>query len=188
MAVNKVVTFIEGNIAKFAKAFAKEVHKSKYLNRYKGFTEEELISRNEKVFKKLTEFLEDKLPGKEVGRFFVKIGKERYKEGFPLCEVIYALYLTKNIFWKKIREEGFFSSALDVYVAMETLKSIYDFFDVGAIYIIRGYEEEMYQELGQTGKLSEDDLKKVFFPGSFKNDELVIKSTYKNIPFFDWKW
>ena len=187
--LNKIITFIDNHIDNFAKAFARDVRKSKYLNRYNGFEEEELVKRGKLLFKNLTRWLKEEMDKKEVGRYFVKVGKERYQEGFPLCEVIYALFLIKNIFWRKITEEGFLSSALEIYIAIETLKKIYDFFDIGAFYIVRGYQEEMYHELGSNEKLSEEDLKKVFFPGSFKNDELIEKlDSYKNFPFFDWKW
>ncbi len=186
--INKVVSFIDTHIDNFAKAFAKEVEKSRYLTRYKGFEEKELMARGKTLFKTLAKYLKEEMANKEIGKYFVKIGKERYEEGFPLCEVIYALFLIKNIFWKKINEEGFLSSTLEIYIAIETLKKIYDFFDIGAFYIVRGYQEAMYHELGSMEKLSEEDLKKVFFPGSFKNDELMKKMSYKNIPFFDWKW
>ena len=186
--INKVILFIESHIPHFTKSFAKEVLKSKYLNRYKGFDESELVARSKTFFETLVKHLKEEIGHKDVARYFVKIGKERYKEGFPLCEIIYALFLIKNIFWKKIKEEGFLSSTLDLYIAIETLKRIYDFFDIGAFYVVRGYQEEMFQELGATGKLTEEDLKKVFFPGSFKNDELVEKINYRYVPFFDWKW
>ncbi len=186
--LNKVVSFIDTHIDNFSKAFAKEVKKSKYLMRYKGFEESELTARGMSLFKNLAKYLKEEMNHKEIGKYFVKVGKERYEQGVPLCEVIYALFLIKNIFWKKINEEGFLSSALEIYIAIETLKKIYDFFDIGAFYIVRGYQEIMYQELGSTGKLTEEDLKKVFFPGSFKNDELIEKMSYKNLPFFDWKW
>ncbi len=186
--LNKIILFIETHIDNFARAFAKEVAKSKYLDRYKGFEENELTSRGKLFFQNLVKWLKEEMPHKEVGKYFVKVGKQRYEEGFPLCEVIYAVFLIKNIFWKKIKEEGFLSSALELYIAVETLKKAYDFFDVGAFYIVRGYEEAMFHELGTMGKLSEDDLRKVFFPGSFKNDELMEKISYKHIPFFDWKW
>ncbi|BBB32219.1 conserved hypothetical protein [Thermotomaculum hydrothermale] len=186
--INKVVQFIDTHIENFSKAFAKEVKKSKYLMRYKGFEEEEVVSRAKSLFKTMTTWLKEEMEYKDVGKYFVKVGKQRYEEGFPLCEVIHALFLIKNIFWKKINEEGFLSSTLQIYIAIETLKKIYDFFDVGAFYIVRGYQEAMYNELGSTGKITEEDLKKVFFPGSFKNDELMEKMSYKNIPFFDWKW
>ncbi len=186
--INKVVSFVESHINHFTKAFAKEVKKSKYLSRYKGFDEQELMKRSKTFFENLVNWLKEEMNHGEVGRYFVRIGKERYQEGFPLCEIIYALFLIKNIFWKKIREEGFLSSTLDLYIAIETLKKIYDFFDIGAFYIVRGYQEEMFQELGLMGKLTEEDLKKVFFPGSFKNDELIKKFNHKHIPFFDWKW
>ncbi|MCX8044091.1 MAG: RsbRD N-terminal domain-containing protein [Desulfobacterota bacterium] len=167
MISQKLLTLIVNNESRLAKRWSEEVRKSDYMKTYQRFSEEELIRRNTRFFDQLVRWLESNGSKSLIGAFFVQIGKDRYKEKFPLPEMLYGVFLAKKVFWDVIVTESFLDTMVDVYKALEALTLIYNFFDQGNLYITRGYLEEMYTEMIGDKKLSAEEIKKYFHPGSF---------------------
>lgn len=167
MISKKLLNLIVNNESRLAKRWSEEVRKSDYMKTYQRFSEEELIRRNTRFFDQLVRWLESDGAKSLIGAFFVQIGKDRYKEKFPLPEMLYGVFLAKKVFWDVIVTEGFLDTMVDVYKALEALTVIYNFFDQGNLYITRGYLEEMYTEMIEDKKLSAEEVKKYFYPGSF---------------------
>jgi len=71
---------------------------------------------------------------------YTALGRERFREGLPLSEVIEALNLTKYQLWAYIRDYGLLDSALQLYQALELYNSVVLFFDRAAYHITVGYE------------------------------------------------
>ena len=167
MISQKLLNLIVNNEARLAKRWSDEVRRSAYMKTYQRFSDEELIKRNTRFFDQLVRWLESEGSKSLVGSFFVTIGKERYKEKFPLPEMLYGVFLAKKVFWDVIVAEGFLDTMVDMFKALEALTLIYNFFDQGNLYITRGYLEEMYTEMSDDKKLSPAEIKKYFHPGSF---------------------
>jgi hypothetical protein len=167
MISKKLLSLIINNEDRLAKRWSDEVRKTEYMKTYQRFSEAELINRNKRFFEQLVKWLEAEGSKVLIGSFFVEIGKNRYKEKFPLAEIIYGVFLAKKVFWDVIVSEGFLDTMVDVYKALEALTIIYNFFDQGNLYITRGYLEEMYTEIGNDKKIPAGDIKKYFHPGSF---------------------
>lgn len=188
MVRTNIITIINNNTKKLASDWCKEIRNSEFMSTYGKLSNDSLIKRNEKVFEKLSKWMSKGSSKIEIGEFFVTLGKVRYKEGFPLCEVAYALYLTKSVFWKLLHSEGLLTTSIALYQALELTNEITGFFDLGSFYLIRGYVEEMYQDIGKTGKFSKEELKSFFYPGSFYNENITFDEIFNKLPFFDWKW
>jgi regulator of replication initiation timing len=188
MVRNNIISVIDTNSEKLSGEWCKEIKNSEFMSTYGKMENKTLIKRNKKVFEKLSKWMKDGSSKIEIGEFFVNLGKIRYKEGFPLCEVTYALYLTKSVFWKLIHSEGLLTTSIALYQALELTNEIGSFFDLGSFYLIRGYLEEMYQDIGKTGKFSKEELKSFFHPGSFYNEDITFDEIFNKLPFFDWKW
>ena len=188
MRRSQLVDMIRTNKDRMAVAWCQEIRNSEYMKTYHGFNDDVLIHRNERILERLADSLDTGTSRVEIGKFFVSLGKERFREKFPLCEVNYAMFLTKKVFWKRLHTDGVLASALDLYQAMELMNAICDFFDLASFYLIRGYLEEMNQRLGKIGKLSSKELKEIFSPGSFFTEGLQFDDEFKKIPFFDWHW
>jgi len=179
MISKKLLNLVVNNEDRLAQRWSEEVRKTEYMKTYKRFSEAELIKRNRKFFEQLVKWLEAEGSKALIGSFFVDIGKGRYKEKFPLAEIIYGVFLAKKVFWDVIVSEGFLDTMVEVYQALEALTVIYNFFDQGNLYITRGYLEEMYTEIGDDKKLSASDIRKYFHPGSFFKLDLDFKASQK---------
>ncbi|RLE19192.1 MAG: hypothetical protein DRJ08_02750 [Acidobacteria bacterium] len=188
MRRTQLVEMIHANKERMAAAWCQEIRNCEYMKTFHSFRDEELVHRNERVLAHLADSLEAGTSRIETGKFFVIIGKERFREKFPLCEVNYALFLTKKVLWKRMHADGLLASALDLYQALELMNAICDFFDLASFYLIRGYTEEMHHKLVKTGKLTANELREVFSPGSFFYDGTRFDDEFQKIPFFDWHW
>jgi hypothetical protein len=174
MIFNVVLNLLETKAERLAAAWCHEINKSSFMHTYRQLPEDELVKRHTRVVENLGHWLERESSRNDVGRFFAAMGRDRYREGFPLCEVNYALFLAKKGFWELIHSEGILDSALELYQALELITNIHSFFDLGNFYLIRGYMEEMYGEMQTRPEVSKADLKRFFFPGSFLQEDFPI--------------
>ncbi|MEG8946078.1 hypothetical protein [Rosettibacter firmus] len=96
MDFSKIIHFLEQNISSLSNAFYEQVKQSEYMQTYKQFDKNEVIKRAEKVFLHLIDWLKAGSSNIEAEKYFEQIGAERFREGFPLTEVNYALLLQKK--------------------------------------------------------------------------------------------
>ncbi len=178
MVYRRLINFIEEKKDSLAKQWVKETRASKYMPTYNKLTDGELESRSKKLIEHLLSFLKEDISRNKIGRYFVGVGRERYKEKFPLCEVQYAVYLTKRILWKTIMEKNIFDSTVALITALELQTTFHSFFDRGIFFIIRGYIEKQYEEIKNKEGFPEEKLEKYFFPGSFLHPEESIEEIF----------
>jgi len=167
MISSKLLNLIANREDNLAKKWSDQVKKTEYMKTYQRFTEEELIRRNKRFFEQRLIWLDEGASKSAIGAFFVTIGKDRYREKFPLAEIIHGVFIAKKVFWDVIISEAFLNTTAEVYQALETLTMIYNFFDKGNLYITRGYLEEMYTEISNDKKIPADEIRNYFYPGSF---------------------
>jgi hypothetical protein len=94
---------------------------------------------------------EDKEKG-EVQQHYKNLGKERFKQGFELPEVISALYLTKRRLWEFIAASREADSALNLNQIIEVSFLLVRFFDHAVLHVTEGYEE-MWHDYGYEAPL-----------------------------------
>jgi hypothetical protein len=167
MISKTLIEMIKRSLDRLTKHWCQEITKSEFMKTYQQYNDDELIKRNKKFFENLTKWIEEGTSRQEIGAYFVDIGKKRYREKFPLCELNYAVFLGKKVFRDIILNEAILNSALECHQAIGLITMIDKFFDLGNFYLIRGYLEEMYSTMVDSKKLSDEDIKKYFFHGSF---------------------
>jgi hypothetical protein len=71
------------------------------------------------------------------------LGRERFKEGIPLHEVVLARFIIKEGLMEFVHDHAFVETSLQLYAEGELEKSVGHLFDRMIYYVIRGYEEAM---------------------------------------------
>ncbi len=173
MVFNLITQLLETRTEHLAARWAEDLRESEYTRSYAQLPEDELRERHARVIESLTRWLEEEFSRRDAGHFFVAVGRERYQEGLPLAEAVYALLLGKSGLWKLVLEEGVLENAAEVYQALKLITQINNFFDLGNFYITRGYMEKMYSDMEENAGLPQEELQKYFFPGSFFKDEFA---------------
>ena len=67
------------------------------------------------------------------------IGAQRFREGFPLHQVVQALVATKRHIWDTILEKGIMRTAKELDSAVDFITYLNRFFDMAIYYTILGY-------------------------------------------------
>jgi hypothetical protein len=185
MIQRKLIDYLQRNPEQMARRWMAKVRRSEHMEQYNTLDEAELIRRGMNLFEHLGKWLDHSISRQEIGRYFVNVGKERFEEQFPLCELNYAIYLEKKVFWEFIQSEGILANPVQMMRAMELITAIGDFFDLGNFYLARGYLATMYLAMRQSGKISAADIDQFFFPGSFLKSKSEFPHKFQYFPFFE---
>jgi hypothetical protein len=141
MISQSMVELIEKNADALAKQWLKDVRTNVNTPFYHTFQEEYLFERARKTYKNLGHWLNVTTPKQETAKFYRKIGQERFREGFPLPELLYSIILYRRHLWLFILHAGFFDSAYELLGALELNNRIILFFDRAMHNAAIGYEE-----------------------------------------------
>lgn len=157
MDFSKIIKFIEANIHNLSHAYYEQIKQSEFTKYYQQFDESKVIERAEKVFQNFIDWLKTGASNDKAERYFENVGAERFREGFPLTEVNYALYTTKKVFWSFIAWKKELFDEMDFVQTIECTTILNNFFDLGSFYIIKGYVNELIEKID---KYTKDEIKK----------------------------
>jgi hypothetical protein len=145
----------------FAVKWKELIRRSPQLKHYNSMDDEALIEADRPFYAVLARTLDRGLDRCLIGDFFVKLGKERMKEGFPVSEVIYAINLVQKVIIEHLMTDSL-DNSMRMYQAMGALTRVAEFFLLGSFYLTKGFLEETYTTMSSTDQVSEGLLKKYF--------------------------
>ena len=146
----------------FAIKWRNLIRKAQQLKHYNNMDDEALTEENRPFYPLLSRVLDRGLDRSLIGDFFVKLGKNRLKGGFPVSEVIYGINLTHQVVIEYLMTEFAPENSMRMYQAMGAMTRIAEFFLLGSFYITKGFLEETYTSMNSNDKISEELLKKYF--------------------------
>lgn len=85
-----------------------------------------------------------------VERSYDRLGRERFHEGVPLQEVVFATTLVKDHLRNFVRRAGVVYSALELHREVELNLMIGHFFDTALFYTVKGYEDARTEAAAKT--------------------------------------
>ncbi len=136
-----LVGLIEKNADSLATQWLKDVKKNVNTPFYHTFQEEPLFERARIMYKNLSRWLRSPSSKEETARFYRQYGEQRFREGFPLPELVYSFILFRRHLWLFIMHSGFYDSAYELLRALELNNRVILFFDRGLHNMALGYEE-----------------------------------------------
>jgi hypothetical protein len=138
------------------------IRKAPQLKHYNEWDDERLVEINAKTYGILARTLDRGLDRSVIGDFFVHMGKERMKTGFPISEVIFAVSLAQRTVIDYLMNDFVLDSTVRMYQAMGALNTIAEFFLLGCFYMTKGFLEETYTDMKGRDAVSEELLRKYF--------------------------
>jgi hypothetical protein len=88
-------------------------------------------------------------PFQEARKFFSKYADERFMEGIPLHEALYALVLMRRHIWLYAEFQAIFITAVEQHQAVESLTRTILMFDYATYVLAERYEELMKREMNE---------------------------------------
>jgi hypothetical protein len=146
----------------FAEKWKHMVRKAHHLEHYNSLDDDNLTTVNINIYPLLSKTLDRGLDSSLIGNFFVNLGKDRMKSGFPVSEVIYTVNLTQKVLIEYIMTEFAPESPIKMYQSMTVISQMAEFFLLACFYITKGYLEEVYTSMNAHDSINEEFLKQYF--------------------------
>jgi hypothetical protein len=148
--------------AEFARKWKDKVRKAPQLKRYNALDDAVLIEADTPLYPLLGRTLDRGLDRSVMGDFFVKLGKRRMEDGFPISELIYAVNLAQKVVIEYIMTEFAPENPMRMYQSMGIITEVSEFFILGCFYLTKGFLEATYTGMNAGEAVSEAILKKYF--------------------------
>jgi hypothetical protein len=143
----KLIELTEQGADKIAHQWLKDVRANPKTSAYHNFSDEKSLSHASAFYKNFRMLFCSDKPFDAARKFFTKYADERYSEGIPLHEAIYALILMRRHIWLYAEFQTLFVSAVEHHQAAESLTRTILVFDYATYAITGRYEELMKREM-----------------------------------------
>ena len=157
MLTKKLIDSIEANALQLSREIKMKLLLHQSTRSYQNIDEKTLHDWIYDVCSRFSFWLDEDKEKGEVQQHYKNLGKERFRQGFELPEVISALYLTKRRLWEFIAASREADSALNLNQIIEVSFLLVRFFDHAVLHVTEGYEE-MLHDYGYEAPLSNPDL------------------------------
>ncbi len=139
MLSDRLIKMIETHAEELTRGALSDLQSSPNTPSYQKLSHDDLYQRVYKVYHDLGGWLWEKTD-EAIQTWYLQLGEERFNQGIPLSEVIWALILTRCRLRDYIRNSGLANSAIDLYQQMELHQLVSHFFDRAIYYTVAGYE------------------------------------------------
>jgi hypothetical protein len=142
MLSTRLVHHIEAHADTLASMVVNRFRDNEDLSGYHSLSEVSLYDRVRELCANLGEWLSEKSED-HLRERYEALGRQRFKEGVPLHQVVLALQVTKARILAYARSGGFGETALELYGREELELRIAHFFDRAVYYLVREYERSL---------------------------------------------
>lgn len=157
MLTKKIIDLIEANALQLAREIKLKLLLHQSTRSYQNIDEKTLHDWIYDVCSRFSYWLDEDREKGEAQQHYMNLGKERFRQGFELPEVISALYLTKRRLWEFIAASREADSALNLNQIIEASFLLVRFFDHAVLHVTEGYEEMLRNKYGFEAPLSNPD-------------------------------
>ncbi len=133
--IAKLVDLTQKNADTIANQWAKDVKTNTKTANYHDASEEKIIRQAKEFYNEFQMMFFNESPYEQAKEVFEKYAEERYKEGMPLHEVLYALILMRRHMWLYAEFQALFNVEVEHRQSIESLNRTILMFDY-IIYIV----------------------------------------------------
>ncbi|MFA6413293.1 MAG: histidine kinase N-terminal domain-containing protein [Syntrophales bacterium] len=150
IASMKLIDLVDNHAERIAEQWAKNVVKNPMTPYYQKLKADRLVPQATRLYHHFRSlFMEPKRAEASDG-YFSKYAEERYREGVPLHEAIYALILMRRQIWLYAEFQATFSTAVEKQQAIDSVTRTMLMFDYAMYFITKKYRELMKLEWFET--------------------------------------
>lgn len=149
----KLIELTERNAEKIAKQWLKDVRANPRTPSYQTLSDERALEHAKEFYSHFRQLFFTDKPFQEAKKFFSKYADERFAEGIPMHEALYALILMRRHIWLYAEFQAVFITAVEQHQAVESLTRTILMFDYATYVLAERYEELMKREMNERVKL-----------------------------------
>jgi hypothetical protein len=139
MLAGYLLQAIERQSDKLAEALVHDLTTNERTPSFQRLAPEALWERAQNIYSHLADWLGGRDDAR-VDETFVELGRQRYHEGVPLEELVYAVLLTKERLRDMVVRQGQVASSIELHYENDLHAMIGRFFDQAIHATVRGYE------------------------------------------------
>jgi hypothetical protein len=152
----KLVDLTQKNADTIARQWAKDVKNNEKTYTYHEASEEKILREAKYFYSNFQMMFFNESPYEQAKEFFEKYAEERYREGIPLHEALYALILMRRHMWLYAEFQSLFNEEVAHRQAVESLSRTILMFDYIMYVVTRQFWRMMKLEL-QAKKSGSDE-------------------------------
>lgn len=138
---DKLINVIKQHAGEISNQWCKAVRSNPRTPSYHSIEAEQCVQHSMDFYKNLGRIYFSEKPYTEIAEYFTKYAEERYKEGIPLHEAVYALIMMRRHMWIYADFQAVILTGLDQQKSVESINKTIRIFDHGIYIIIKRYEE-----------------------------------------------
>jgi len=142
----KLIDLTERHAEKIARQWARDVKTNVRTPSYRNIADEKIVHQATEFYHQFREMFFNDEPYQQAEKFFEGYAEQRYREGIPLHEAVYALILMRRHIWLYAELQAIFITAVEHRQAVESLSRTILMFDYAMYIITRKYRELMKLE------------------------------------------
>lgn len=142
----KLIDLTESHAEKIARQWAQDVRTNARTPSYRNISDEKIIRQATEFYCHFREMFFNDDPYEQAEKYFEGYAEQRYQEGIPLHEAVYALILMRRHIWLYAEFQAIFITAMEHRQAVESLSRTILMFDYAMYVITRKYRELMKLE------------------------------------------
>jgi hypothetical protein len=149
---SRLILLIESDAAELTRRTIETLQTSQHTPSYRRLSFNELYAKAFDVYHQFGRWLLENTDSAVQTRYS-ELGEQRFHEGIPLHEVLWALVLTKNHLRSHLSSWALADSAVELYRQQELDRLVGHFFDRAMCYAVEGYERAR-EEAVQTERIA----------------------------------
>ncbi len=137
----KLADLAESNAEAIARQWVKSVQTNTLTPYYHDRPPEKLVPQAVKFYRNFRYIFTEPKPVVAAEEFFGKYARDRYSDGVPIHEAVYALILMRRQLWLYAEFQAVFTTAMEKHQAMESLNRTILVSDYAMYFIAKAYHE-----------------------------------------------
>jgi hypothetical protein len=146
IASMKLIDLVDSHAERIAEQWAKNVEKNPFTPFYHNKPVDKLVPQAIRFYRKFRDLFAEPKRTEASNGYFSKYAEERYREGVPLEQAIYALILMRRQIWLYAEFQATFSTAVEKQQAIDSVTRTMLMFDYAMYFITKKYRELMKLE------------------------------------------
>jgi hypothetical protein len=147
---SRLISLIESDAAELTQRTVEALQTSRHTPSYRHLAARDLYAKAYDVYHQFGRWLLENTD-RAIQTRYRDLGGQRFNEGIPLSEVLWALVLTKGHLRSHLSSWALADSAVELYRHQELDRLISQFFDRAMCYTVEGYEHAREESAKQAG-------------------------------------
>jgi hypothetical protein len=137
---DKLIEITERHAEEIAEQWCRAVRTNHRTPSYHPIPQEQCQLHAVNFYKNLGRVYFSKRPSRDLYEFFTQYAEDRYNEGIPGPEAIYALFMMRRHIWLFADSQAAFVTPMDHLQAIEAINKTIRIFDLGTLFVAQKYD------------------------------------------------